>query len=63
MKNKARRIRAPKILRKPEIETGDRETLKTLMEKLLTNNVGRLKNTATYLQLSLNLKTQDFQLK
>jgi hypothetical protein len=33
MKNNARRIRTPKILRKPEIETGDRETLKSLKRK------------------------------
>jgi len=31
IKKNARRIRTPKILRKPEIETGDRETLKTLI--------------------------------
>ena len=33
MKNNAKRIRTPKILRKPEIETGDRATLKSLERK------------------------------
>jgi hypothetical protein len=33
MKIKTRRIRTPKILGKPEIERGDRETLKNLKRK------------------------------